>query len=639
MMANNSVSREKYIKNFSKGLFTRLENESIPDGAASDANNWMTFGDHIELRRGQVLLGTENSGEGKISGLIVGDRFDGVQIPFHSVDRKIKYYDTTTLDWIEADTADILPALATGEDFCFDQYHSLSGAFIFGSSKNSGIYKIPIANPASVVDLSSTAFRGKFRIKQNRMFLWDRKDTNGGFDTTGLYGSYIDKDELSDYTAITAETGFTGAVNGVNQTYTVTLAFKSGQPKRTCMYVSVYATTGAGVETFRDSRNGTLVSNFGGAGTINYATGAVSVVFANAPTSGSVAADYYWEDSSSAGIADFSKSTPRTAGQGFTFRQDDGGADLQNLFTLGDVEYSMHQRKTWKVTLSSDDTDATNLIYRSNVGIPYWRGGAETGDGIYYADAPDSSEPYIRLLRPNQLNTEVIPESISKQIDLTNYRFDYCVIKEWGNYIVVACRHKDSTANNTVFLYNKLWKLWDKFDYRVSCMDIYNGALIAGDSASKNVFTLFSDLTDEEIEIPNYWISGKMDLGSDGSKQTNIMEIAGLIQDDQSFDVYLSYDNAAFVKVETIDGSGSYIDHTQRVNVGAVTLGSNEVGGGGSGIEASPYRREFRINTPRFQKIRVKIVATKIGYVSISEIGFKDIRLKGRYLPPAYVVN
>ena len=638
-MANNSVSREKYIKNFSKGLFTRLENESIPDGAASDANNWMTFGDHIELRRGQVLLGTENSGEGKISGLIVGDRFDGVQIPFHSVDRKIKYYDTTTLDWIEADTADILPALATGEDFCFDQYHSLSGAFIFGSSKNSGIYKIPIANPASVVDLSSTAFRGKFRIKQNRMFLWDRKDTNGGFDTTGLYGSYIDKDELSDYTAITAETGFTGAVNGVNQTYTVTLAFKSGQPKRTCMYVSVYATTGAGVETFRDSRNGTLVSNFGGAGTINYATGAVSVVFANAPTSGSVAADYYWEDSSSAGIADFSKSTPRTAGQGFTFRQDDGGADLQNLFTLGDVEYSMHQRKTWKVTLSSDDTDATNLIYRSNVGIPYWRGGAETGDGIYYADAPDSSEPYIRLLRPNQLNTEVIPESISKQIDLTNYRFDYCVIKEWGNYIVVACRHKDSTANNTVFLYNKLWKLWDKFDYRVSCMDIYNGALIAGDSASKNVFTLFSDLTDEEIEIPNYWISGKMDLGSDGSKQTNIMEIAGLIQDDQSFDVYLSYDNAAFVKVETIDGSGSYIDHTQRVNVGAVTLGSNEVGGGGSGIEASPYRREFRINTPRFQKIRVKIVATKIGYVSISEIGFKDIRLKGRYLPPAYVVN
>lgn len=639
MMANNSVSREKYIKNFSKGLFTRLENESIPDGAASDANNWMTFGDHIELRRGQVLLGTENSGEGKISGLIVGDRFDGVQIPFHSVDRKIKYYDTTTLDWIEADTADILPALATGEDFCFDQYHSLSGAFIFGSSKNSGIYKIPIANPASVVDLSSTAFRGKFRIKQNRMFLWNRKDTNGGFDTTGLYGSYIDKDELSDYTAITAETGFTGAVNGINQTYTVTLAFKSGQPKRTCMYVSVYATTGAGVETFRDSRNGTLVSNFGGAGTINYATGAVSIVFANAPTSGSVAADYYWEDSSSAGIADFSKSTPRTAGQGFTFRQDDGGADLQNLFTLGDVEYSMHQRKTWKVTLSSDDTDATNLIYRSNVGIPYWRGGAETGDGIYYADAPDSSEPYIRLLRPNQLNTEVIPESISKQIDLTNYRFDYCVIKEWGNYIVVACRHKDSTANNTVFLYNKLWKLWDKFDYRVSCMDIYNGALIAGDSASKNVFTLFSDLTDEEIEIPNYWISGKMDLGNDGSKQTNIMEIAGLIQDDQSFDVYLSYDNAAFVKVETIDGSGSYVDHTQRVNVGAVTLGSNEVGGGGSGIEASPYRREFRINTPRFQKIRVKIMATKIGYVSVSEIGFKDIRQKGRYLPPAYVVN
>lgn len=634
-----SPVKEKYIKNFTKGLFTRLENESIPDGAASDSNNWMSMGDHIELRRGQTLMGVDNPGVGKISGLIVGDRFDAVQVPFQCVDRKIKYYDTVTEDWIETTTPDILPVLASGEDFCFDQYHSLAGAFIYGSSKNSGIYKIPISNPASITDLSSNAFRGKFRIKQNRMFLWDRKDSDGGFDTTGLYGSYIDKDELSDYTSVTAETGFTGTVNGANQTFTKTpLAFRSGQPKRTCMYVSVYATTAVGVETFRDTRNGTLVSNYGGLGTIDYATGNVSVVFTNAPTAGNVAADYYWEDSSSTGIADFSKATPRTAGQGFTFRQDDGGADLQNLFTLGGDEYCMHQRKTWKLTLSSDDTDATNLIYRSNVGIPYWRAGKETGEGIYYADAPDSSEPYIRVLKPNELNTEVIPESISSQLDLTNYRFDACCIEEWGNYIVVACRTKDSINNDTVFLYNKLWKLWDKFDYRVSCLAIYNGALIAGDSASKNVFTLFSGLTDEEIEIPNYWISGKMDMGSQGTKISNIFEISGLIQDDQEFDIYFSYDNGDFVKVGTISGQGNYVDHTQRVTVGALTLGSTEVGGGGSGIEASPYWREMRVNTPRFGKLRVKYMATKVGYVSISQFGFKDIRQKGRYLPPQYVV-
>lgn len=630
---------EKYVQNFTKGLFTRLEDESIPQGASSNSMNWMTFGDHIELRRGQVLMGTNVAGTGKISGLIVGDRFDGTQVPFRSYDRKIQYYDTVTEDWIEVSTADILPEIASGEDISFDQYHSLAGAFIYGSSKNSGIYKIPIANPGSIVDLSSTSHRGKIKIKQNRMALWDRKDSNGGFDSSGLYGSYVDKDELSDYTSITAETSFTGAVDSSNLVYTKTLAFKSGQPKRTCMYVSVYATTGAGVETFRDSRNGTLLSNFGGTGTINYATGAVSVTFFNAPTSGSVAADYYWEDSSSTGIADFSKSTPRTAGQGFTFRQDDAGSDFQNLFSIGGDEYCMHTTKTYKLTLSSDDTDATNLIYRNRVGIPYWRAGEETGDGIYYVDAPDTSEPYVRILKPNQFNTDVIPASISDQISLIDYRFDYAVILQWGQYIAMACRTKDSTVNDTLFLYNTLWKLWDRFDYRISCMDIYNGALIAGDSASKNVFTLFSGLTDEDVEISNYWISDRNSLGMEGVKYSNLFEINGLIQSDQTLEVWFSYDNADFVKAGEITGNGSYVDQGVRVTVGSTTIGSTEVGGGGAGIEASPYHREFRINTPRLEKVRVKFVATRIGYVSVSKYGYKDIRGKGKSLPAQYVVN
>lgn len=631
---------EQYIKNFTKGLFTRLESESIPAGAASNSLNWMSFGDRIELRRGQTLMGTNVEGAGRIRGLLVANRFDGTQIPFRSRDRKIEYYDSVTEDWIESGS-DVLPELFDTEDddLAGDQYHSLAGAMAYFSSKNSGIYKVPIANPGEVVDQSSTSHRGKIRIKQGRMFLWDRKDASGGFDATGLYGSYVDKDELSDYTAVTAETGFTGAVNGTNKAYTHTLAFKSGGAKRTCMYVSVSATTGAGTETFRDDRNGALVSNFGGTGTINYATGVLAVTFFNAPSAGNVTGDYYWEDATSTGIVDFSKSTPRTAGQGFVFRQDDGGADFQNLFSLGPDEYCMHNLKTWKLFLSSDDTDATNLIYRNRVGLPYWRAGIETGDGIYYADAPDNSEPFIRILQPNQFNTDVVPKSISEQLDLTKYRFDQCVIREWGMYIVVACRTIEATSNDTVFLYHKLFKLWDKFDFRVSTLDVYNGALIGGDSASKNVFTLFSDLTDEDVEIPNYWISGKLDHGVEGVKYTNIFQINGLIQPDQILKVFFSYDNGAFVEVGTIEGNASYVDQGQNIGVGANTLGSNELGGGGDGIEASPYNREFRVNTPKYEKLRVKFEATQVGFVSVSQFGFKDVRKKGRGLPPQYQVN
>src|SRR3990167_4169032 len=196
---------EDYIKVFNKGLFTRFEDESIPLGAASDSLNWMSLGDRIELRRGQTLLGTDVAGVGRIRGLLVGRKFDGTQVPFRVRDRKIEYYDTVTEDWIEVDTADVLPALADTEDddIAGDQYHSLAGAFAYFSSKNSGIYKIPISNPGSIVDQSSTSHRGKIRIKQNRMFLWDRKDTNGGFDATGLYGSCIYKDGPFVYMPIT----------------------------------------------------------------------------------------------------------------------------------------------------------------------------------------------------------------------------------------------------------------------------------------------------------------------------------------------------------------------------------------------------------------------------------------------------
>lgn len=633
------MPKEYYVKNF-KGLITRVEDESLKPGYASDSLNWLTLGDHIELRRGQTLMGASVTGSGKITGLFVGTRYDGTQIPIRTRARKVEYYDATTELWVETTTANILPSAADGEDIAIDKYHSLAGGYAYLSSKNSSIYKLPFANPSSIVDLSSTDHRGKIRIKQNRMFLWDRKDTNGGFDQTGLYGAHIDKDELSDYTAVTAEIGFTGAVDGANKIYTkAPLTFKVGQPKRTCMYVSVYATTGAGVETFRDDRDGNLVSNFGGTGTIDYATGNVAVTFFNAPTSGSVAADYYWEDSTSAGIADFSKSTPRTAGQGFVFRQDDGGADMQNLGSIGGVEYCFHSLKTWALNLSSDDTAATNLIYRARVGIPYWRAMAETGDGVYYVDATDQNEPAIRLLQIGYNNAEVVPTSISDNLILTGYEFDAAVVFEWGTYICVACRTTGSTVNDTVFMYHKLWKLWDKFDFRASTFEIYNGGLIAGDSASNNVFKLFSDLTDEESEIPNSWTSGKDLLGMEGVKYANIFTVRGLIQDDQEYEIDFSYDNGAFVNVGTISGDGEYVDHGQRITVGSTVMGSTETGGGGTGIEASPYRREFRVNTPRFENIRVRFRATKVGYVSVSEYGWKDIRHKGRGISSQYQVN
>ncbi len=632
------ILKDYIVKNFSKGTITQVEDRTLPKGAASDSLNWLTMGDQIELRRGSAILGNEVTGAGKISGFKVGTKFDGTQIPFRARARKLEYYNATTKLWVEATTVNILPAATLDddgntEDIAFSPYHSLAGAMMYAASRNSGIYKVPIANPDAWKDQLSTSHRGKIKIKNNATWLWDRGDTNGGRDQSGLYRSYVDKDELSDYTQVTGEAiGSSGS-----QTYSGTLGAITGI--RTCHFIVISASVAAGTETFQDDRNGVLTSNFGGTGTINYSTGVYSITF-SAVTTGSVTGSYYHETSTSTGIADFSKSGTRTPGQGFVIRQDDGGAEMQNLGSINGDEYCFHTYKTWKTTIASDDANAANPIYRARVGIPNWRAMAETGEGIYYVDYTDQNNPFIRRLSYDPAgNDQIIPLPISDNLDLSGYAFDKSVVWEWSDYICVACRSTDSTFNNTLWLYNKIWKAWDRTDYRATVLDEYGGALTAGDSISANIFTLFSGWTDEESNIPNHWISGDDLIGAEGIKVSNRFVISGLIVPDQTLVIYLIYDNGTEVEVGRIIGTESYVDQGVHVGIGTTVLGSHEIGGGGDGVDAFPYRREMAINTDRFEYVKVKFEAIGVGYVSVSEYQFKDNRYRGRSLPARYVVD
>jgi len=549
------------VENFTKGTITRIEDDSLPKGASSGSLNWLTKGDRIELRRGQSVIGDAQSGIGRISGLAVSALFDKTQVILRSRGRKIESYNVVNDQWDESTVIDILPEEADGEDIAFSEYHSIAGAMVHASSPNSSAYKIMLANPQDVLDQGSPTHRGKISIKNGRTFLWDRKDTNNGRDQTGLYGSWIDKDELSDYTEVLAESVGTG--DGTTTTFTGTLTMQKTNKTVTAndttdVFDSVahgfsngdkikFSTTGtlpAGIdagrvyfvvnknnddfqisdipngpaidltsvgtgthtatkgiersvlyvrindsaEKFQDDRNGNLVGSKGGSGTINYATGAFSVTFNTAPANAQgITSDYYWEDATDEGIWDFGKATPRVAGEGFVLRQDDGGAAFQNIATFNDQEYCMHVRKTWGLSISDDDSAAAQKIYRDGVGIPYWRAMVETGDGIYYVDDTDQINPFIRQLSYAYNNDKVQPRSISDNIDLSPYSFDQAAMWEWGEYIVVACRSKDSTINNIMLMYNTLFKAWDITDYRASVIGDYNGYLIAGDSGSNNV--------------------------------------------------------------------------------------------------------------------------------------------------------
>ena len=615
------------LKDWQYGIIDSVEQTSIPETASSRSLNWVTESTKIALRRGYARLGlTENTGTGSITGLIVAKKVglsSTTEIPFRKRGRKLEYYNATTDDWAECGT-DAFPVAAENEDASMSAYYSIAGAQMWACSPNSTLVKVMTANPGDYTNLYGDTKNtgGYIAIKQNRMFQWDGKDR------TGLRGSYIDKDEAVDFTQISGEA--IGAAGSL--TYTGTLAFKAGDVQRTCLEV----TFTDGTETFTDNLDGTLTGSAGGTGTINYTTGAYSITF-NASAGGSVTATYRWEDSNNSGIADFSKSSPRTAGQGFVFRQDDGGGVFKNLMSIGGTEYCFHETKTWALTISLDDTEATNLIYRDRVGIPNFRAAVETGDGVFYVDDTDKNDPHLRLLSFDQGGSEVIPKSVSKRLKLNNervgksfsgYTFDRAAIIEWGDYIVMACRTNDSTVNNRVFTYNKQTGAIDEHDYFASCFAIYNGTLIAGDSLSGNVYTLFSGYDDDESDISNYWEGSLNDYGISRLKKQKKIVVQGEIGPEQSIKVYVSIDRGAFTVVGTVSGDGTYVDTSQKVNVGSLTIGSGELGGGGDGITAYNYLREFKLSIDKFQLIKLKFEATALGYASVSTVEMKDIREK-----------
>ncbi|MFH2049033.1 MAG: hypothetical protein ABIJ12_06275 [bacterium] len=341
-------------------------------------------------------------------------------------------------------------------------------------------------------------------------------------------------------------------------------------------------------------------------------------------------------------VEDFTYSTPRTAGEGTFFRQDDGGA-LQSIESYGNKEYCIHEKKTWVVEITADDTNATNLIYRDRVGISSFRGSVSTGDGIYYIDDVDQKDPQIRLLTVPYGMTEVIPQAISKNrkyhnalvgIDLSGYLFDKACGEEWNDYIIFACRTSDSTQNNRVLLFHKKQKSIDVLDYWVSVFGILSGALMGGDPVQNNVYTLFTGSDDESVNITNSIEFNKDNLDWPGEKKLKKLIIKGKIGPEQEITIYAALDDADYIFLGTISGSSSVVAGVEMAVVGRTVIGRREIGGGGSGTDYSEFISEINVASliSKFNDIKIKFTADELGVAQISELQYKDIRYKSQKL-------
>lgn len=624
------------VRNFIRGLVNTTEDFSVPPNAVTAENNWYDDEGKLILRQGTELLGnTPNNTSGEITGLHVATLRNGEQIVYRKNGQKLEYLNEnlSPADWAEIGT-NIFSADEDG-DVMFTNYESEAGSFVVCGSATAGLFLLMPASPASYVDVFNATynFKGWPTTKGKRIILTQYADK--GINRADIRAGKVDG---RTYTQVSAESIGTG--DGVTKTFSGTLAFKAGGATRTCFKIRAY--DAGATEVFDDDYCGNLTSPAGGTGTINYVSGAYSITFVTAPGLGEdVRIDHYWQDSNNGGFTDWRFTSPtRVSGEGFLALEPEGGK-VQYVAGLGDNLFPFHERQVYKLTISADDLSITNLPYRTMVGVQSPRGVVDTSDGIYYVDAQTEEDAVITRFfigQSGELDTKAVStpfkmENEDHGVDLSDYRFDDAALWVWGGFLLVACRHKDSDANDTLFTMRLDSMSWAKHSYAVRAFAEYGGALVAASSISPNVFTLFSGFADEEADITNSVEGKRDDLSYAGeARKFTWWEVRGEIQPNQNLDVYLSYDGADFVKVGTITGNGAYVDTSTVIVVGSHTMGSHTIGEDDE-IEASPYRRRIKVMTPIHNEVKWKYVATGVGYVSVTEHAAVNVRRLGQKLP------
>ena len=587
------------ILSFSKGVHNLLSSEIIPKDAARDSLNWYTQDGKIVLIAGKVIVGASGVA-GSVTGEHLGYKTDGTKVHYRKIGTIIQYFDGTT--W-----QNIITGLTSSADYSFTNYSSLAGAFtyIFGID---GIYKINNAQPASVLSmyLSTKNFKGKAFIDKGRSFLWGRAE-----DKTGLYGSYIDRQNSTVYTQVTAEA--TTSMGG-------TLVFKGANPRANCF--GILLTITASGEVYTDNYLGILTGSLGGTGTINYVTGVYTVSNAGVGT-----VNYQWEDSNAKGVTDFSKSATRLAGEGFVFPQDEGGDEILAVVIGQDGYYSIKRNSAYHLVLDAADlgqTDFINEVYRKQIGIQSYRGALSTSLGIVFINTSNQAKPEMTILQRDFGSNNVNPKVLFPHFKFANYLYDDCTIQTYDRYILVFCKTLTAVNNDTVLMCDITNGTVDVTDYEGRTAVTDGTALYIGSSSVQSVYQLFSGFDDDGFSIENQWTGKDEHYGGENNrlgrslKKFRYIRLKGSISVDQSLSVYIAYDNLDPLLVGTIVGSASYVDSANPQTIGSDYVGASRIAGDAT-TDIFPYLMEIKLRkVPKFRKRAVKFVALGVGYVDVN---------------------
>lgn len=600
----------KQINTF-KGVENLMRDEVISSEASSDAKNFYIQDGRLILIPGKLLVGAQGA-VGSVTGGIFGYKVNGTTVQWRKIGTKIQYLNSTT--W-----TDVVTGLTSSADYSFTNYSSLAGSFTFAIGVD-GIYKMHNANPGSFNTMFNSAknFKGKAFIDKGRMILWDVPT-----DKTSIRGSRIDAQNSTVYTTVAGEatTSLTG-----------TLAFKAGGATRNCFGVTITITSSG--EVYTDAFLGVLTGSLGGTGTINYISGAYTMSNSGVGTAG-----YQWEDSNILGVTDFTKTATRLAGEGFIFPQDEGGDPIINVIIGANGYYSMKKNSAYRLAIADTDTTATNEVYRKQMGTLSYRGSLATSMGIVYIDTNNPEKPEMVILEASITSDSLVPKILFPKFKFANYLYDDCAIQTYERYIVVACKTLTATNNDILLLCDITAGTVNITSYsgRVFVNDA--GLLYMGSSIVQSTYLLFSGFDDDGYAIDNYWIGKGETWGNENLKKYRKIRLKGNISLNQSYGVYMSYDDAGFQLIGTVLGTGSYVDYASPQTIGSNFIGEAQIGGDPV-TSIYPYFMEIHLTkVPKFRKRTIKYIALGIGYCSIEQHSDIDISLYEGKIPNRFRIK
>jgi len=615
------TNMQKEIKVYAQGCHNLLDSEIIPTEAAQDENNWFCQDGRITLVNGKAVIGASGIA-GTVTGHGFGYKADGSKVHFRKIGTKIQYLNGTT--W-----TDIITGLTSTADYSFANYSSLAGTFMYATGTD-GLYKIHTANPGSYTDMYDAAknYKGRSIIDKGRMLMW-----NLNFDKTALRGSWIDN---ATQTEVTNEVLATA--DGVQTVFTGTLAFKAGNPKATCYNIAINLNPSS--VTSQDDNLGNFIASGGTAGatgTINYTTGAYSLTFPVAPANTvQVRASYLHENTNEGGVTDFTSSAVRLAGEGFRVPQDEGGDPILNVLIGTGGYYSMKSQSAYLFNIDTTDLVISNEVFRKEIGLPTWRAAISTSKGIIFMNTANPEKPEFTILQKNTTGDAVEPFALFQHFKFANYNFDDCTLDTYNRYFVVACRTANATANDTILLCDQLNNTVDITSYAGRTFAKNDGILYMGSSINQSVYELYTGYDDDGYPINNFWTGKSETWGTNDLKKYRKLRLKGRISLEQSYAVYVDYDNDGFQLVGTVLGSGSYVDVSSPQSIGSNMVGAEVVGGGEFSI-IYPYYLEIKLKkVPKFRARTVKFVALGIGYVDVDSQMDMDIENYEGKLPAKY---